>query len=183
MRNVESVADFHLGDTLAAPCGYGDDAKQRDAEAKMRNVGDCAGHDEDGDACAERRQDRSTLFECECRGDSKSGQYRRRQQSLRHAQQIAALPAEQRPKWYALEQGGPVLAPFGAGVAVFVMAGAITDVAERTQILRVPLRAALQRAIGLPRSAWGTAFAHFGLGVTLLGIVAVTAWGSERISR
>src|SRR6516165_941191 len=34
------------------------------------------------------------------RGDSKSGQYRRRQQSLRHAQQIAALPAEQRPKWY-----------------------------------------------------------------------------------
>ena len=83
---------------------------------------------------------------------------------------------------FALEQGGPVLAPFGAGVAVFVMAGAITDVAERTQILRVPLRAALQRAIGLPRSAWGTAFAHFGLGVTLLGIVAVTAWGSERIA-
>ena len=46
----------------------------------------------------------------------------------------------------------------------------------------MPLRAALQRAIGLPRSAWGTAFAHFGLGVTLLGIVAVTAWGSERIA-
>jgi cytochrome c-type biogenesis protein CcmF len=40
----------------------------------------------------------------------------------------------------------------------------------------------LQRAIGLPRSAWGTAFAHFGLGVTLLGIVAATAWGSERIA-
>jgi cytochrome c-type biogenesis protein CcmF len=34
----------------------------------------------------------------------------------------------------------------------------------------------------LPRSAWGTAFAHFGIGVTLLGIVAVTAWGSERIA-
>jgi cytochrome c-type biogenesis protein CcmF len=34
----------------------------------------------------------------------------------------------------------------------------------------------------LPRSAWGTAFAHFGMGVTLLGIVAVTAWGSERIA-
>src|SRR5262252_7611941 len=82
----------------------------------------------------------------------------------------------------ALEQGGPVLAPFGAGVAVFVMVGAIIDVAERTQFLRVPLRVVLRRAVGLPRSAWGTAFAHFGLGVTLLGIVAVTAWGSERIS-
>ena len=82
----------------------------------------------------------------------------------------------------ALEQGGPVLAPLAAGVAVFVMVGAIIDVAERTQFLRVPLRVVLRRAVGLPRSAWGTAFAHFGLGVTLLGIVAVTAWGSERIS-
>ncbi|HUD88506.1 MAG TPA: heme lyase CcmF/NrfE family subunit [Xanthobacteraceae bacterium] len=83
---------------------------------------------------------------------------------------------------FALEHGGPVLAPFGVGIAVFVMAGAVTDIAERTMILRLPFRAALQRAIGLPRSAWGTAFAHFGIGVTLLGIVAVTAWGSERIA-
>jgi cytochrome c-type biogenesis protein CcmF len=82
----------------------------------------------------------------------------------------------------ALEQGGPVVAPFGAGIAVFVMTGAIIDIAERTLFLRVPFRAALRRAIGLPRSAWGTAFAHFGLGVTLLGIVAATAWGSERIA-
>jgi cytochrome c-type biogenesis protein CcmF len=83
---------------------------------------------------------------------------------------------------FAFEQGGPVLAPFGAGIAVFVMAGAVTDIAERTLVLRLPFRAALRRAIGLPRSAWGTAFAHFGLGVTLLGIVAATAWGSERIA-
>ncbi len=82
----------------------------------------------------------------------------------------------------ALERGGPVLAPFGVGIAIFVMAGALTDVAERTMIMRVPFRAALRRAIGLPRSAWGTAFAHFGIGMTLLGIVGVTAWGSERIA-
>ena len=83
---------------------------------------------------------------------------------------------------FALEHGGPVLAPFGIGIAVFVIAGAVTDIAERTMFLRVPLGAALRRAIGLPRSAWGTAFAHFGIGVTLLGIVAVTAWGSERLA-
>jgi len=82
----------------------------------------------------------------------------------------------------ALERGGPVLAPFGVGIAVFVMAGAVTDIAERTLILRVPFRVALRRALGLPRSAWGTAYAHFGIGVMLLGIVAVTAWGSERIA-
>jgi cytochrome c-type biogenesis protein CcmF len=45
----------------------------------------------------------------------------------------------------------------------------------------VPFKAALRRAVGLPRSAWGTAFAHFGIGVTLLGIIGVTAWGSEQI--
>jgi cytochrome c-type biogenesis protein CcmF len=82
---------------------------------------------------------------------------------------------------FALEHGGPVLAPFGVGIAVFVMAGAVVDIAERTMIFRMPFRAALQRALGLPRSAWGTAFAHFGIGVTLLGIVSVTAWGVERI--
>jgi cytochrome c-type biogenesis protein CcmF len=73
------------------------------------------------------------------------------------------------------------MAPFGVGVAIFVMMGAVTDIAERTMILRVPMRTTLARAAGLPRSAWGTAFAHFGIGVTLLGIIGVTAWGSERI--
>ncbi len=83
---------------------------------------------------------------------------------------------------FALEQGGPVLAPFGVGIAVFVMAGAVTDIAERTLFLRGPLRVTLHRASGLPRSAWGTAFAHFGIGVTVLGIVGVTSWGSERLA-
>jgi cytochrome c-type biogenesis protein CcmF len=82
---------------------------------------------------------------------------------------------------FALEHGGPVLAPFGIGIAIFVMAGALTDLAERTMILRIPFYAALMRAVGMPRSVWGTAFAHFGIGATLFGIVAVTAWGSERI--
>jgi cytochrome c-type biogenesis protein CcmF len=83
---------------------------------------------------------------------------------------------------FALDHRGPVLAPFGIGLAIFVMAGAVVDIAERTLILRVPLMAALRRAAGLPRSAWGTAFAHFGIGTTLLGIVAVSAYGSERIA-
>ena len=82
---------------------------------------------------------------------------------------------------FAIEHGGPVLAPFGVGVAIFVMAGAVTDMVERTMILRIPFDTAVRRAFGLPRSAWGTAFAHFGIGVTLLGIIGAAAWGSERI--
>ena len=40
---------------------------------------------------------------------------------------------------------------------------------------------ALRRLSGLPRSAFGTALAHIGLGVTLIGIVAVTAFETEHI--
>jgi cytochrome c-type biogenesis protein CcmF len=83
---------------------------------------------------------------------------------------------------FALEHGGPVMAPFGVGIAIFVMVGAVTDIAERTMILRVPFNVALRRAIGLPRSVWGTSFAHFGIGASLLGIVSVTAWGGEHIA-
>ena len=82
---------------------------------------------------------------------------------------------------FALTTGGPVLAPFGIGLAAFVMAGALTDLIERTGLMRVPFATALTRARGLPRSAWGTVFAHFGLGVTLLGIVCVSTWGDEQI--
>ncbi|HEX5508650.1 MAG TPA: heme lyase CcmF/NrfE family subunit [Pseudolabrys sp.] len=73
------------------------------------------------------------------------------------------------------------LAPLGVGLAFFVMAGAVVDICERSGLFRVPFKAALQRGLGLPRSAFGTAIAHFGLGVTLLGIVCATTWGSERI--
>jgi cytochrome c-type biogenesis protein CcmF len=83
---------------------------------------------------------------------------------------------------FAVEGGGPILVPFAIGLAVFVMAGAVTDIVERTALLKVPVWTALTRAVGLPRSTWGTAFAHFGLGLTLLGIIGETQWGSERIA-
>ena len=73
------------------------------------------------------------------------------------------------------------LAPFGIGLALFFMMGAMTDIAERIGLLRAPLSVVRQRAAGLPRSTWGTAFAHFGIAVTLLGIVSVSTWATERI--
>jgi cytochrome c-type biogenesis protein CcmF len=82
---------------------------------------------------------------------------------------------------FAVGGGGPVLVPFAIGLALFLMAGAATDLVERTGLLKVPGRTALARARGLPRSAWGTAFAHIGLAVTLLGIIGETQWGAERI--
>ena len=83
---------------------------------------------------------------------------------------------------FAVEGGGPILVPFAFGIAVFVIAGALADFVERTALLKLPLSTAFARARGLPRSAWGTALAHMGLGVVLLGIVGETQLGAERIA-
>jgi cytochrome c-type biogenesis protein CcmF len=83
---------------------------------------------------------------------------------------------------FAIAGAKSMLAPFVIGLAFFVMAGAVSELAERTQLFRLPAAFALARARGLPRSAWGTALAHFGLGVSLFGIVCETQWGAERIA-
>ena len=77
--------------------------------------------------------------------------------------------------------GGGTFAPLAIGLAVFVIAGAVTDIAERIGLFRLPLGSALRRAGGLPRSAWGTMFAHAGVGIALIGIVCETSWNSENI--
>ena len=83
---------------------------------------------------------------------------------------------------FAVQEGGPVLAPFGIGLALWVALGALTDIVGRVGVLHLPLGAAFARGRGLPRSTWGTAFAHLGVGMTLLGIVGDTQWGAERIA-
>ena len=82
---------------------------------------------------------------------------------------------------FAIQGGGPVLAPFGIGLAVYVMIGALVDPVERTGLFRVPFSTALARARGLPRSAWGTAVAHFAAGMLLFGVIAESQWNAERI--
>jgi cytochrome c-type biogenesis protein CcmF len=82
---------------------------------------------------------------------------------------------------YAIEGKQPVLAPFAVGLAFYIMVGAAVDLVERTGLFRMPLRTVAARAGGLPRSAWGTAVAHFGIALTMLGIIAAGSWGTERI--
>ncbi len=78
-------------------------------------------------------------------------------------------------------QGAPALAFIGAGVAVYLIIGSFVEVFGR--IFPAGLfksKNAFFRAKGLPLSAWGSAFAHAGLGVTLLGLAA-TGWGVEKV--
>jgi len=83
---------------------------------------------------------------------------------------------------FAMEGGGPILVPFAIGLALYVIAGALMEIVERTGLLKVPVATAFARAKGLPRSAWGAAFAHVGLGITLLGVIGETQWSLERIA-
>ena len=82
---------------------------------------------------------------------------------------------------YAFEGGQSVLAPFGVGLAFYVMVGALVDLAERTALFRVPIAAFRARGAGLPRSVWGTAVAHFGIALSMLGIICAATWGTELI--
>ena len=82
---------------------------------------------------------------------------------------------------WAWQRGGSALAPLAIGLSVFVVAGALCDLAERTSLFRVPFAISLRRARGLPRSSWGTMFAHAGVGVALMGIVCETTWNGEYI--
>jgi cytochrome c-type biogenesis protein CcmF len=82
---------------------------------------------------------------------------------------------------WAWTSGGAALAPLAIGLAVFVIGGAIIDIVERISLFRSPFATAMRRARGLPRSTWGTAFAHAGVGIALIGIVCESTWNSEYI--
>ncbi len=81
----------------------------------------------------------------------------------------------------ALARRGPWLAPFGLALGVFVMGGALSEIAFRVRLGRTPLAESLRRIVNLPRSAIGGMLAHFGMGLLVVGVVATSAYRSEKI--
>jgi cytochrome c-type biogenesis protein CcmF len=77
-----------------------------------------------------------------------------------------------------IAERGPWIAPLLIALGTFIVAGALSE-----WMLRVKPRnpGAWRRLLGLPRSVHGTALAHVGVGLCLVGIVASSAWQSERI--
>jgi cytochrome c-type biogenesis protein CcmF len=78
--------------------------------------------------------------------------------------------------------GGGLLAAAGLFIAIFAIAGALAELSERLALFREPLSHSFARARGLPRAAWGSIFAHAGIGIALLGVVAESGWSIERIA-
>jgi cytochrome c-type biogenesis protein CcmF len=80
----------------------------------------------------------------------------------------------------AVNFGGPVLAPVGIGLGAFLLLGSANEIATRSWRSGQSVGLTLAKAAGLPRSTWGTAVAHGGVGLTVIGIAAA-AWGVEAL--
>ena len=105
----------------------------------------------------------------------------------------ASLSKSMQPLWGALalalaagalvwtiQTGRTIMAPVGAILAVWLVAGAAVDLWTRTG-RESDLATKLRRLKNLPRSDWGKAVAHAGLGITFWGIAAMLAWEIEDI--
>jgi cytochrome c-type biogenesis protein CcmF len=79
----------------------------------------------------------------------------------------------------ALSRPSHGFAALGIGLGVWLIAGALTEVAERIHLGKASGQEVRRRLIGLPRGAWGTTLAHAGLGVFALGASFETAYKIE----
>ena len=74
------------------------------------------------------------------------------------------------------------LAPLGLLLGFWVTFGAIAELIDRAGFGRMGIGQSVRRLIGLPRAAFSTALAHFGLGMSVIGIVTASAWQLELIT-
>jgi len=74
---------------------------------------------------------------------------------------------------------GNLLASFGISLGLFLIAGAAAVLARRFRREHGPIRGLAQLLRTTPLAVWGLALAHAGLGVTAIGITAVSAFQSN----
>jgi cytochrome c-type biogenesis protein CcmF len=81
----------------------------------------------------------------------------------------------------ALAVRGPWLAPLMMAIGVYVMVGALQELAFRAKVGSAGREEVLRRLWNLPRSVYGTTLAHFGVGLMVIGIVATSAYRTEQV--
>lgn len=81
----------------------------------------------------------------------------------------------------AWSRPGPWLAPLGIGLGMWLVAGSLSELVQRVGLGDRSFALAWSRFKGLPRASFGMTLAHGGLGIAVIGIVAITAWRAEAI--
>ncbi len=99
--------------------------------------------------------------------------------AMRNLWGVLALAVAAGALAYAMQTGRSALGPVGLALAVWLVGGALTDIALRTG--RGGLARRIRRLGTLPRADWGKAVAHSGLGITMFGIAGLMAWEAEDI--
>ena len=103
----------------------------------------------------------------------------------------ALWPALQRLWWaalIALAVGAwslfhwAVLPALAFGAAAWVIFGSFAEVIGRIRLFQIPLRGSWQRLAGIPRSGFGSAIAHAGMGVTIAGIAGMSLASNSIVS-
>jgi len=82
---------------------------------------------------------------------------------------------------WTMQTGGRMLGPIGITLAAWLVLGAVAELGSRAKVGKASLSENLRRLRNLPRSDWGKSVAHAGLGLTIFGIAAITAWEVEDI--
>ena len=77
--------------------------------------------------------------------------------------------------------GNAVFGAFGIGLSAWLAFSVLFDLAVRIRLFRVSALDSLQRAIRIPRAAYGMSLAHFGVALLVAGVTASSAWRTEAI--
>ncbi len=75
--------------------------------------------------------------------------------------------------------GSDALAAMGIALAVWVFAGSLAVLAYRIRLGQVPFSTSWRLSRTTPRSVYGLVLAHAGIGITVAGITAMSAWQQE----
>jgi cytochrome c-type biogenesis protein CcmF len=92
---------------------------------------------------------------------------------------ICALGAAIIAIW--IKSDGPLLAPLGILVGVWLLIGTLIEFMERIRLFEGNPARIWNRARHAPRAAYGMSLAHFGLAVAVIGMTGAAAWKTENI--
>ncbi len=102
-------------------------------------------------------------------------------QSMKRLRGVLALSLSLGTLVWVVQSGGRMLAPVGVTLAAWLIMSSARELLIGVRI-RNPARVLLSLRLNRhPRRVWGKSLAHAGLGVTLFGISAITAWESVDI--